>query len=50
MKLQEAATKDKLETLKTKIETEWKKKFEDAALNADAPKAEKKGSADEVPK
>ena len=48
--LQEAATKDKLEAQKVKIEEEWKKKFEEAQLNADAPKAEKKSSGEgEVP-
>ncbi|MBT6601411.1 MAG: flagellar motor protein MotB [Nitrospina sp.] len=48
--LLEAATKDKLEAQKVKIEEEWKKKFEEAQLNADAPKAEKKSSGEgEVP-
>ena len=47
--LQVAATKDKLEAQKVKIEEEWKKKFEEAALNAEAPKKEKKSSGEEVP-
>ena len=46
--LQVAATKDKLEAQKVKIDEEWKKKFEEAALNADKPK-EKKSSGEEVP-
>ena len=46
--LQVAATKDKLEAQKVKIDEEWKKKFEEAALNADKPK-EKKSSGGDVP-
>lgn len=49
IKLQEQATKDKLEAQKVKIEEEWRKKFEEAALNAEAPKKEKKSSGEEVP-
>ena len=49
MKLQEQSNKDKLEAQKVKIEEEWKKKFEEAALNAEAPKKEKKSSGEEVP-
>ena len=49
LKLQEQATKDKLEAQKVKIEEEWRKKFEEAALNAEAPKKEKKSSGEEVP-
>ena len=48
MKLQEQATKDKLEAQKVKMDEEWKKKFEEAGLNADKPK-EKKSSGGEVP-
>ena len=48
LKLQEQATKDKLEAQKAKLDEEWKKKFEEAALNADKPK-EKKSSGEEVP-
>ena len=48
LKLQVQATKDKLEAQKVKLDEEWKKKFQDAALNADKPK-EKKSSGEEVP-
>jgi chemotaxis protein MotB len=47
-KLQEQATKDKLEGQKVKIEEEWKKKFLEAALDTDKPK-EKKSSGEKVP-
>ena len=40
-KLQEQATKDKLEGQKLKIEEEWKKKFLEAALDTDKPKEKK---------
>ena len=48
MKLQEQATKDKLEAQKVKMDEEWNKKFEEAQLNSGAPK-EKKSSGEEVP-
>ena len=47
--LQVAATKDKLEAQKVKIDEEWKKKFEEAALNADKPKEKKSSGDGEVP-
>ena len=47
--LQVAATKDKLEAQKVKIEEEWKKKFEEAELNADKPKEKKSSGDGEVP-
>lgn len=47
--LQVAATKDKLEAQKVKIDEEWKKKFEEAALNADKPKEKKSSGEGEVP-
>ena len=49
MKLQEQSNKDKLEAQKVKIEEEWKKRFLEAGLSAEAPKAEKKSSSEEVP-
>lgn len=47
--LQVAATKDKLEAQKVKIEEEWKKKFEEAELNADKPKEKKSSGDGEIP-
>ena len=47
--LEEAATKDKLETQKVKIEEEWKKKFQEAALSADQPKAKESSGDGELP-
>jgi len=47
--LQVAATKDKLEAQKVKIDEEWKKKFEEAALDADKPKEKKSSGEGEVP-
>jgi len=49
LKLQEQVTKDKLEAQTTKIETEWRKKFEEAALNTDKPKEKKSSGEGEVP-
>jgi chemotaxis protein MotB len=49
LKLQEQATKDKLEAQKVKLDEEWKKKFEEAALDADKPKEKKSSGAGEVP-
>lgn len=49
MKLQEQATKDKLEAQKVKMAEEWKKKFEEAELNADKPKEKKSSGDGEIP-
>jgi len=49
LKLQVQATKDKLEAQKVKIDEEWKKKFEEAGLNADKPKEKKSSGDGEVP-
>lgn len=49
MKLQEQATKDKLEAQKVKMTEEWKKKFEEAGLNADKPKEKKSSGDGEIP-
>ena len=49
LKLQEQATKDKLEAQKVKMDEEWKKKFEEAQLNAGAPKEKKSSGGGEVP-
>ena len=49
VKLQEQATKDKLEGQKLKIEEEWKKKFQEAALDTDKPKEKKSSGDGEVP-
>ena len=47
--LQVAATKDKLEAQKVKMAEEWKKKFEEAELNADKPKEKKSSGDGEIP-
>ena len=47
--LQVAATKDKLEAQKVKMDEEWKKKFEEAGLDADKPKEKKSSGDGEVP-
>ena len=47
--LQVAATKDKLEAQKVKMAEEWKKKFEEAGLNADKPKEKKSSGDGEIP-
>ena len=49
LKLQVQATKDKLEAQKVKMDEEWKKKFEEAGLNADKPKEKKSSGDGEVP-
>ena len=49
LKLQEQATKDKLEAQKVKMTEEWKKKFEEAGLNAEKPKEKKSSGEGEVP-
>ena len=49
LKLQEQATKDQLEAQKAKLDEEWRKKFEEAALNADKPKEKKSSGDGEVP-
>lgn len=49
IKLQEQTTKDKLEAQKVKMAEEWKKKFEEAGLNADKPKEKKSSGDGEIP-
>jgi len=49
LKLQVQSTKDKLEAQKVKLDEEWKKKFEEAGLNADKPKEKKSSGEGEVP-
>ena len=49
LKLQVQATKDKLEAQKVKMDEEWKKKFEEAGLDADKPKEKKSSGEGEIP-